>query len=250
MNETTQKYLYIVGIPLILLALFIAAWFGWGWWQESQKPTAPTPFSFTVDAASQPSLEKEVVIPEGFPGDAATIARNRIKELRAAIDGNSADYVSWMDLAILYKTISDYEGAREVWEYVKKAAPMDSVAFQNLGGLYDLYLKDYPKAEENYLRAVEISPNQAGVYLGLHELYRYSYKTDSSAAVDILKKGIKATGSPVNFDLRVMLAGYYKEKGDKKNAILYYTEAKEQAIDLNNQSLIDQMEREIGALQQ
>lgn len=250
MDESSKNYLLIALGPILVLALFLGGWFGWQWWQETQQPAPKAPFSFTINEEQQPSLEREIVIPEGFPADASRIVRQQIADLRERLEENPADYPSWLDLAINYKVIEDYEGAREIWEYVTLAAPMEPVSFQNLGNLYDLYLKDYEKAEARYKEAIRLAPDQAQTYMGLHELYRYSYKTDTNAAVEVLIEGVRAVTPPADFDLRVMLAGYYKEKGDTQNALRYYREAREQAVRLNNTALVQHMDTEIGALEQ
>ena len=80
-----------------------------------------------------------------------------------------------------------------------KASPTNPVAFQDLGDLYQTYKVNYPKAETNYLLAVSLQPTNIDLYRKLYTLYKYQYKTDTTAAADILVQGLKA--NPNNPDL-------------------------------------------------
>lgn len=246
MNTQTKWYLIIIGA----VALVSIGWFGYSSWSSNTKEgTAGQTQSFTIYADKQPLLDAALVFPEGFPSDAQKIVNDNVNKLRGNIEENPADYASWLDLAIQYKTIGDYEGARDVWEYINLAAPNQSISFQNLGNLYSQFLRDYPKAEENYLQAIKNAPNQSSAYTGLAEMYKYSYKQDTTAAVDILQKGIKVLGSPQNVDLIVALAAYYKDSGYMSDAKKYYEEARSAAKKLGNTALEQQLTTEINALQ-
>lgn len=85
-------------------------------------------------------------------------------------------------------------------------------------------------------------------YTDLHEMYRYVYKQDTSAAVDIIKEGIPYVSVEAGIDLRIALATYYKDKRDNENAVLIYTEARDEAEKLGNTNLVDELNAEIRAL--
>ncbi len=85
-----------------------------------------------------------------------------------------------------------------------------------------MYLKDFPKSEAAYKKAIELEPVQAGWHRGLYELYRYSYKTDTNLWEETLKKGIAESGS---IDLRVVLAGRYEKLGRFEEAVSLYNDA-------------------------
>lgn len=243
-----RGYLLIIGGVVLLAALGLGGWYGYtNWWGGSQGATQQG--GFTVMADKQPSLDKALLFPASFPEDAKALVQERVDAQIAALKENPADYAAWLDLAISYKTVEDYEFARDIWEYVNVAAPTQSISFQNLGDLYTNYLKDYPKAEENYLEAIKNAPNQMSAYVGLADLYHYSYKQDSSSAVDILKQGIDAIGVPQNVDLTIALAAYYKSTGDTVRAIEQYTVAQDAARKLKNTILEQQLQTEINALQ-
>lgn len=252
MNASNKVYLIVIGAIVALIVLAVGGWFAYQKWHggsiNDQGTTLNVSGGFTVNAKTQPDLNRKLTFPKDFPGDAKKIITDNVATLVENLKKNPADYSSWLDLAIQYKTIADYEGARLVWEYVNTAAPTQSISFHNLGNLYDLYLKNYPKSEENYLTAIKNGPNQTSSYLGMHELYRYSYKQNTSAAVDILLQGMKAIPAPGNVDLTIMLASYYKDKHDIANAKKYYQQALAVVRGLGNNAMVTQLTAEISAL--
>ena len=111
-----------------------------------------------------------------------------------------------------------------------------------------MYLKKYSEAEKYYREAVQLTPSVALNYIGLHELYRYSYKQDSTAAADILIEGLTKVDKKGQVDLFSTLGSYYKEKGDKAGAIDAYIKARDGASALGNATLMRQFEAEIDTL--
>jgi tetratricopeptide (TPR) repeat protein len=242
----------VIGGVAIVAALAVAGWYGYQKWHVSTAKDSGTTVAinagFTVDPKTQPDLNRKLVFPAAFPADAKKILTDHVALLVAKLKKDPSDYSSWLDLAIGYKTVGAYEGARQVWEYLNGAAPTQSISFQDLGDLYDLYLKDYPKSESNFLTAIKNGPNQTNPYLGLYELYRYAYKQDTSAAADTLIRGIKAIPAPQNIDLETTLAGYYRDKGDTANAKKYYIQARTEAAAAHDSAAVAQLTAEINAL--
>ena len=155
-------------------------------------------------APAIPSLDKPLIFPDGFTDDAKKVVTEKTRRLTADLKNNPDNFSAWLDLAIYRKMIHDYQGAKEIWEYLNKAYPTQSISFGNLGDLYHYFLKDFPKAEVNFKQAIANSPNRIDLYRGLFELYKYSYKQNTSAAEDILLSGLKA--NPDNPDLQNLLA--------------------------------------------
>ena len=153
-----------------------------------------------------PNLDKSLIFPDGFAEDAKKIVTEKVKNLTANLKSNPDNFSAWLDLAIYRKMIHDYQGAREIWEYLNNTYPTQSISFGNLGDLYHYFLKDFSKAEVNFKQAIVNSPNRIDLYRGLFELYKYSYKQNTSAAEDILLSGLKA--NPDNPDLQNLLTQY------------------------------------------
>ncbi len=164
------------------------------------------PVMVGVASSTAPSLTKKVSYASDFPAEARPIIEKKIADLRATLAKNYEDYSAWLNVAIYYKQAGDYAQAEAVWLYLATLHPDDAVSRHNLGDLYAHYLKDYPKAETYYQQAIAIKPESATDYLALSELYRYSYKQNTSAAVDILKQGIAHVPEPQVEDIKNALA--------------------------------------------
>lgn len=151
-------------------------------------------------------LDRPINIPADLPEDARKIAREKIEKLIAELKQNPNSFDSWLELAIYRKMISDYEGAREIWEYTSQMAPNDAISFNNLGDLYAYYLKDSVKAEENFLKALKNGADQVYIYRNTHDFYLNVVK-DKAKAKKILEDGIKANPGSSQ-DLQNLLKSY------------------------------------------
>ena len=195
-----------------------------------------------------PDYKKPIVFSPDATEDFKKIMTERINRNITDLDKNNNSFEAWIDLGINRKMINDFEGAVEVWEYVNIIRPDNIVSFNNLGNLYHYELKDYVKAEENFLKAIENDKNYIISYTNLADLYRFSYKTDTNSAEKILLEGLKNNSNDIS--LFIALASYYKEKGDVNNAIVYYKKSLEQAKLLDNSALVTQIQNELNNLTQ
>ncbi len=133
----------------------------------------------------------------------------RLNTTIAAIQKEPTNISNWIDLGLNRKTLGDYEGARQAWEYAKALSPNGNIVpYNNLGDLYHFYLKDYPKSEENWKKVIALKPDYIQGYRGLYELYTYSYKEKAAEIPVFLKLGIAK--NPSSTDLKQMLADYQK----------------------------------------
>ena len=230
MNSQTKL---LVGLAALVL-------FGAGLWFAGALPFGGT--------ANPPSLDRPVTTPADFSPEARATFEQNVATLKERIRINPEASDGWLDLAIYYKTANDLDGAVDIWKYLAEGK-QNVVAYYNLGNVHHLYLKDYGNSEKYYKEAIQLGPSTALNYIGLHELYRYSYKQDSTAAADILNEGLTKVDQRGRVDLFSTLGGYYKEKGDKANALDAYTKARDGARAEGNTALVIQFEREIAALQ-
>lgn len=192
----------------LLIGTGIAVLLGAGFYIYSSRNAAPASV-----AAKQPSLERPYEITIEMPEDAKTTLRANVVKLHDMLQADPQNYDAWLDLATHYKIAGDFEGAEEVWNYLLVAGPstMKYILLGNLGNLYLYFKKDYPKAEEYYLQALAIAPDEISFYADMYRMYAYAYKTDTTAARDILEKGIKI--NPENTDLKGLLEEYNKTHG-------------------------------------
>ena len=198
-----------------------------------------------------PELTSSVVFPDSLSEDARVIIANNIATLINKLEKEENSFGDWLSLAAQYKIIGDYESTRDIWEFLSISFTVSGTVLNNLGDLYHYDLKDFPKSEESFRKAIENDKSNIQSYIGLHELYKYSYKQETSLVIDILIEGIE--DNPINIDLMITLANYYKErgnmsKGDQTNAQKYYEQAREKAQKLGNTQLIEAITQEISNL--
>lgn len=182
----------------LLIGLCLASVIGAGiYWYVSSSNKSDT----SGATASVPSLERPYVITTDMSDQAKSILQADVVDIKKQLKESPTDFEEWLDLGLHYKMAGDFEGARQVWEYVsvKGSLPTMYVALGNLGNLYLYFIKDYPKAEEYYRKAIALKPDEISYYVDMYTLYHYAYKTGTGADAAILDEGLKA--NPGNKDL-------------------------------------------------
>ncbi len=193
-----------------------------------------------------PNLNRPLTFSTDLPPEAKKILADNTKRLIDILKSDSSQFNAWLDLGSYRKQSGDYEGAREAWEYAAIIAPESYVPWNNLGDLYANYLKDYPKAEENFKKSIQKKSDYINGYRALYELYHYSYKEKASLAPQVLKDGLSK--NPKSTDLMVLLAQYYKEAGDKTQARSYYNQALNEFNKTGNTSMAALIQQELTNL--
>lgn len=153
---------------------------------------------------SIPSLDRPITFPAGFPDEAKKIMSDKISATAAALKKDAQRYDDWLNLGIFRKQIDDFEGARQIWEFLTTTNPDKPIPFANLANLYAFDLKNPALAEENFIKALAKGPKEMFVWRQAYEFYRYVRKDDAKAK-DMLQKGIAQTNSP---DLKYLLDHY------------------------------------------
>lgn len=168
-----------------------------------------------------PDFTRPIAFSSSVDADLRKALNANLAARQAALQANIKNFSAWIGLGMVYQMGGDYKKAEEIWTFASLLAPKSSAPFDNLGNLYLDYLKDYPKAERMFKTAVENDPTDIGAYRNLFSLYTtYGYKSGTSAAENIMKTAIAA--SPNAYDLHVLLARYYKEKGRTAEARAEY----------------------------
>jgi len=198
-------------------------------------------------SSPQPDLDRPVVFyNEDLPDEAKERYTEFIATLTSELKSDPSTLSHWLDLGIMRKAIGDYEAARDIWVYAGELRPASNIPFLNLGDLYHFFLKDFPKAESSFRIAIANNPAYIQGYTMLHELYKYSYKQETTAAVDALEEGLEI--APTNVNLLGALALYYSEKGDAENASLYYQKARDEAKKQGDSARAAMFEQELNNL--
>jgi tetratricopeptide (TPR) repeat protein len=99
-----------------------------------------------------------------------------------------------------------YPEAREEFEKELKLHP-DEYQVQELLGIADVSLRDFPAAEAALLHAARLHPQESSIYLYLGETYAATNRT--KAAVDVLEKYVAMVGIPLDDKLREASRAYY-----------------------------------------
>ena len=99
-----------------------------------------------------------------------------------------------------------YPQAREEFEKELKLHP-DEYQVQELLGIANVNLRDFPAAETALLHAARLRPQETSVYLYLGETYAATNR--SKAAVAVLEKYVSMVGNPQDDKLREVSRAYY-----------------------------------------
>ncbi len=208
--------LFIGVIIVIIIALLGIAYLA----QEGNAPeneTLTNNKGYTIELDDNvPEYTRPIAYGDTIPADVREVLDARLQIVIATLDADRTNPSGWYELAVLYKTANDLEGARMIWEFLTLAAPQDVVAFDNLGKLYHFDLREYEKAEGYFKKSLEINPESETAYLELFDLYRYSYKQDTSAAVDIMRSAMQKF--PTNAGYPFALGVYYRDQGQTTRA--------------------------------
>lgn len=143
-----------------------------------------------VAAIPVPDLDRPVIFPGGYSVEDAKEITGQVAILAGALKVDSNRFNEWLDLGMLRKSIEDYEGAREAWEYASAIRPGNSLSFVNLGMLYGYYLREPLKAEANLLHAIENEPRFLDFYARMADFYIEVMK-DKGKAADFLDRAIE-----------------------------------------------------------
>ena len=162
--------------------------------------------STTANNIPPPSLTGAIVISPSISSDEAAVLRTNEQGLITQLMTSPTRIDWWLQLGTYRKIAGDYAGAQVAWEYVVNSGGSNIayIAYGNLGELNLDFLKNYPKAEADYKAAINLSPKTIDYYRELFLLYTTVYKTNTSAAADIVAQGLKA--NPNNPDLLQMQA--------------------------------------------
>ena len=200
------------------------------------KTTAKTP--------KMPKLDLPVVNYSHIDDAAFEIAAKNIGILAEELKKNPKNELNWLNLAIFRKMLGDYQASVEILNYVAILWPNDYVPRNNLADLYQFYLKNYPLAEENWLKTIELKPDYIPAYENLYNLYIDLYKEKQTLALPILFQGLK--NNPKNIDLMLYTARHYRSIGDKNESVNYYTKAVDEAKLQKNEKLETSIRFEIA----
>ncbi|MBI2507133.1 MAG: hypothetical protein HYW09_00790 [Candidatus Niyogibacteria bacterium] len=150
-----------------------------------------------------PDLDRPIEVSLDLDGDELQKMILEIQQLSNSLKRDYDFVDEWLQLGILRKTIGDYEGALEAWNFAGVIRPNAATSFLNSADLYAFYIKDRKKAEESFLKAIKAEPSGGFAYFQTAGFYRDVLK-DLVKARNILEQGISA-GADSTGDLQGLL---------------------------------------------
>lgn len=208
-NKHTLKI--IAGVALVVLLALVG-------FRLFKEETPAQPASET--GSTVPDLDRKVEVLVQLHPFVEAEALKGLASTTEALRENPDDHLLWVTLGVFRKTLGDYQEAKDIWLYVAKRWPLNYVAYNNLGNLYHIELKDFAASEKAYQMAATVQPRFVQTYINLYELYRYSYPGKKALAPDPLKVGLSR--NPNDLNLNLTLARYYVEMGDLAAAKPYF----------------------------
>lgn len=156
----------------------------------------------------------------GLPDAVRKDLERQIVEATAVLKQDYNNLAPWIALGLARKAFEDYEGAMEAWEFASVIRPQNSLSFANLGFLYGSYLKDYVRAEKNYLRAIANDVHDVSAYNNLVDLYWYSIPEKRVNIPKLLVGGLNEnTDKEHRAPLLARLALYYRDNKEYAKAV-------------------------------
>ena len=142
------------------------------------------------------------------------------------------------EIAQLKRILGDIEGAITAWEYANIIRPQNSLSFANLAALYHYDLKQYDKAEKNYLISISNDPDDMPTIRNFFEFYFYSLK-DNAKAEALLLESIEPNKE--NPDIYALTGSFYADTGNVQKAIEFYKKSLE--LNPGNQAVRQEIQR-------
>lgn len=209
--------------------------------KKAEIKSTPIPGSSIPKYIGRPL--NEVRFGKGFSSPDALIEKNKTNLnilasllLKKPIGEGGVD--DWIALGGIKKFFNDYEGAKDAWEYAGVLYPNNALSFANLGSLYGFYLNDNIKAELNFKKALSNDPYQSTYYINLADFYKNVYIEKKAEAVNTLLQGMSVIK---DINIVLSLATYYRDIGDKVNALKYYQDVLK--IEPNTAGIQDEINR-------
>ena len=196
-------------------------------------------------AAKAPDYTKPLVFSASITPAVKTVLQSQFTTTVAGLNKDKYDFNMWVNLGSVRHMAGDEQGAKEIWEYVSLVWPSNAASFNSLGDLYANFLKDYAKAESNYLIAIKNKPADTNPYKNLFTLY-YNAGYNKNKAEGILKQGIAAV--PKAVDMQVLLARYYRDNGRTVEAKAEYSLAISNAQSQGQTDLATTLQTELSTI--
>lgn len=224
-----KKFSSVISIIFLLVIVILGVYYLW--------PKSPPEIT---NQSSQYPADFKILKKDLFPQEIDSYLERFILTKQSLAE-NPDQLDGWLELGIIKKYIGDYQGAEAAWLKAGEIRPKNSTSFGNLADLYTNFTKEYNKAEPMYRQAIANSLGEAknvAYYRNFYYFYKY-YLKDDEKSEQILLEAIR--DNPQSSEPLILLASFYKEKGQNLKAIQYYQ--KSLVIDPNDKAVKEELEK-------
>lgn len=143
------------------------------------------------NAGPQPDLNRAITFSSTTQPDVKVDLTGKIELAEAALKQDPTQFSQWINLGLYREAAGDYVGAQQAWIYAGKLFPNNFISFSDLGDLYSYYLKDLPLALTNLQIAVKNGPTQINLYITESQFYT-DFLKDPKDAKAVTQQGLVA----------------------------------------------------------
>jgi len=214
-----NKRILVIGSIIVLVVLLTGA----GIWWKNLHPAREVVLRKDLPPApaDYQSLNPDPKVEAGLKEDLKVRYQKEFGVSLEKIKQHPDSFQAWIDLGFIKFTFGDYKGAEDAWLYAGKISPNQPRSFMNLGNLYANILHDYARAEWAYQTAIEKDPTYIPAYRDLSTMLWFSVPGRSYDALKLLQQGFGANRDS-GLELLALAGTWSEQSGDIKNAIGYY----------------------------
>lgn len=218
-----KKYIVLV---IVLLILGGGVFTAWRFWPQEESSTVVLREDLPPAPANYKTLQENPIIVAELPAEIQKKYRDGFEEAWKFIDEHPESFAGWYDLGSIKSVFGDYKGAEDAWLYATAISPNQARSLMNLGDLYWNKTKNYEKAEWAYNSVFDRGSaglaERTRAYRDLASLYRFSYIAKRDEAFVVLRAGITDEIVEDNSELLALAAQWAWEDSKLDEAIGFY----------------------------
>ena len=189
-TEQTRNYIVLIIVLILVLG---------GVYYKKNRETTPPNLPLSGEVNNVPPEE----------GLSASGGGNEGVQPKLTYEEDLQQGIEYEKKGELDKAINSYKKASEV-------SPKEYVPYSNAGSAY-YSMQKFAEAEDHFLKAIELQPNNVSVYTKLYDLYYYGLNRDKEQMNAFFADATKNTDNDIN--IVKLYAMYLEEIKDYKSAL-------------------------------